>query len=216
MEDYLKSIYAIQETEPGAVRTSDVADRIGVTQPTVSSMFSKLDDEGLINRRKNRPVSLTDKGEEVTLAVIRRHRLVETFLVECMGYGWEEVHDEADRLEHHLTDRFTNELADFLGHPEADPHGDPIPGPGLSYPGYEGDRLTEVEEGQTVVVDRIRFEEELLRYLAERSVEPGKAVTVTRIGPYGAVELCVKPEGDGEVSSVPRSIARNVFVRGAE
>lgn len=205
MEDYLKAIYTLQEQEEGRVSTSRVAERLGVTPPTVTSMFEKLEDRGLVEREKYKGVHLTDDGEIVALEVIRHHRLLEAFLAEQLDYDWAEVHDEADRLEHHLSERLVGRIVDALDDPGVDPHGDPIPDADLKLPeGATTTRLDESEVGDRVVVKRIRHSnEEELRYLAAAGLQPGTAIEVVDVAPFGMVTVA---HADGE-QSLPEEIA---------
>src|SRR6056297_2986397 len=156
MEDYLKAIYALQQDEEGPVATSAIAEYLDVTPPTVTSMIEKLEDRGLVEREKYKGVELTPEGETVALEVIRHHRLLEAYLTERLDYSWSEVHDEADALEHHISEEFERRVAESLDNPRVDPHGDPIPGADLSPP--ESDDtccLDQHEVGDRVVVTRV-------------------------------------------------------------
>ncbi|MDY7083195.1 MAG: metal-dependent transcriptional regulator, partial [Halobacteria archaeon] len=137
MEDYIKAIYHLQR-EDSPVSTSEIADYLGVKPPTVTSMLDKLEERGFVEREKYKGVELTEDGETVALEVLRHHRLLETFLTEHLNYDWTEVHDEADRLEHHISEEFEKRVAEELDEPTVDPHGDPIPNADLEPPA-EGD-----------------------------------------------------------------------------
>jgi DtxR family Mn-dependent transcriptional regulator len=134
MEDYLKAIYHIQQETGEDVSTSEIADHLDVTAPTVSSMLDKLQERDLIEREKYQGVALTTDGERVALEVIRHHRLLEAYLTEHLDYSWTDVHDEADRLEHHISDDLAARVAAALDDPETDPHGAPIPNSTLELP----------------------------------------------------------------------------------
>src|SRR5215213_11608845 len=123
--DYLKAIWEVGGS--GAASTKDVADRLSVAGASVTNMFARLREMGLAEYERYQGASLTETGREEALRLVRRHRLIETFLLEHLGYSWQEVHEEAERLEHAVSDAFTERLAEFLGHPAYDPHGDPIP-----------------------------------------------------------------------------------------
>src|SRR5918995_4934394 len=123
--DYLKAIWEVGGSS--AASTKDVADRLSVAPASVTNMFARLQEMGLAKYERYQGASLTEVGREEALRLVRRHRLIETFLVEHLGYSWQEVHEEAERLEHAVSDGFTERLAEFLGHPDHDPHGDPIP-----------------------------------------------------------------------------------------
>lgn len=126
-QDYLKVIWAAQEWSEEPVTTSLLADRLGVGAPTVSETLRRLTARGWVRHPRYGAVTLTEEGRRLALAVVRRHRLIETWLVDQLGYRWDEVHDEAEELEHAVSDRFVERLDDLLGHPVRDPHGDPIP-----------------------------------------------------------------------------------------
>src|SRR5918912_3197483 len=123
--DYLKAVWEIAGS--GAASTKGVADRLSVSSASVTNMFARLQEMGLALYERYRGASLTRRGCTEALRLVRRHRLIETFLMEHLGYSWQDVHEEAERLEHAVSDEFTERLAEFLGHPARDPHGDPIP-----------------------------------------------------------------------------------------
>src|ERR687896_1128158 len=123
--DYVKAIWEVAGS--GAASTKDVAERLSIAPPSVTNMFARLQEMGLVEYERYRGATLTQRGREEALRLVRRHRLIETFLLEHLGYSWEEVHEEAERLEHAVSDGFTERLAEFLDHPDHDPHGGPIP-----------------------------------------------------------------------------------------
>ena len=212
MEDYLKAIYHLQYGSDERVRTADIAEELGVTSPTVTSMLDKLAERGLIDRKKYHGVRLTEKGETVALEVVRHHRLLETFLTEQLDYSWSEVHEEADRLEHHISEEFVERIATVLNHPEIDPHGDPIPNVDLEAPvERDADANSEREEGDVVVVERVSDRDpEVLEYLSDRGLEPGSKLTILEVAPFGMITARAH---DGEESvSLPERIAREVHV----
>lgn len=126
VQNFLKSVYALQQ-EMDRVSTNALADVLGISAPSVTDMAQRLEEAGLLDYQKYRGVVLTDKGQQAALQIIRRHRLIELYLVERLGYALHEVHDEAENLEHAVSDRFVEAIAARLGHPDLDPHGDPIP-----------------------------------------------------------------------------------------
>ncbi|WP_058367253.1 metal-dependent transcriptional regulator [Haloparvum sedimenti] len=214
MEDYLKAIYVLQTEEGPPVSTSAVADYLGKTPPTVTDMLGKLEDRGLVDREPYTGVELTPEGEAVALEVVRHHRLIEAFLAERLDYDWSEVHAEADRLEHHISEEFERRVAETLGDPEVDPHGDPIPGADLE-PVEEDDavRLHTCEEGETVVVARVSDrDEDELDYLADAGIVPGNELDVVDVAPFGMVTVR-SPAGE---QSLPESVARSIRVRPVE
>jgi DtxR family Mn-dependent transcriptional regulator len=211
MEDYLKAIYELEDEHGPPVGTSAIAEYLDVTSPTVTSMVEKLTERGLVDREKYKGVELTEEGRTVALEVLRHHRLLETYLTEHLDYDWTEVHDEADILEHHISEEFERRLAEALGEPTVDPHGDPIPSADLSEPDATGhSRLADHEPGDVVVVARVsdRNDEEL-RYLERAGITPGTAVEVVDVAPFGMVTLDV----DGDEQSLPEEIAASIEVR---
>jgi len=214
MEDYLKAVYELQQEGDDWVRTKDIAELLEVTPPTVTSMVEKLADRGLVEREKYKGVVLTEEGETVALEVLRHHRLLESYLSEHLDYDWSEVHDEADVLEHHISEEFERRLAAALDDPEVDPHGDPIPDADLSPPeASEGRALSELEPGEAARVERVRDrDDEELTYLAEAGVEPGVALEVVDVAPFGMVTVRV----DGDEQSLPESVARSIRVVAAD
>jgi DtxR family Mn-dependent transcriptional regulator len=215
MEDYLKAIYEISQQEGAPVSTSSLADYLDVTPPTATSMMETLEERGLVEREKYSGVELTPEGETVALEVLRHHRLLETYLAEHLDYDWAEVHDEADRLEHHISEAFERRVAEKLDDPEVDPHGDPIPNDALEPLAERADaRLGEHEEGDRVVVQRVRDRDaEELAYLQDAGITPGTELAVTEIAPIGMVTVEL-PEG--QTVSLPDHIANAIRVRAAE
>ena len=215
MEDYLKVIYHLQGERDGRIRTSEIAEYLDVTSPTVTSMIDKLEERGLVDREKYKGVELTPEGETVALEVVRHHRLLEAYLTEQLDYDWSEVHEEADRLEHHISEKFERRLVEALGDPEVDPHGDPIPNEQLEPPEASQSRqLTEFSEGDTVVVERISDRDsEVLRYLSERGIDPGVTLRIDEVAPFGMITARPK-DRDAEVS-LPENVAADVHVHDA-
>ncbi|WP_435345520.1 metal-dependent transcriptional regulator [Haloarchaeobius sp. HRN-SO-5] len=214
MEDYLKAIYTLQEREGVPVSTSQTADYLGVTPPTVTSMVEKLDDRGLVDREKYKGVELTAEGEAVALEVLRHHRLLESYLTEHLDYDWSEVHEEADVLEHHISEEFERRVAEALGNPTVDPHGDPIPSADLSPPDdAEYTRLSAHDIGTNVEISRVSDRDEAeLRYLKEAGITPGTIVRVVDVAPFGMVTVAV----DGHRQSLPEDVADSIRVRRVE
>ncbi len=217
MEDYLKAIYTLQQDEEGPVATSAIAEYLDVTPPTVTSMVEKLEDRGLVEREKYKGVELSAEGETVALEVLRHHRLLESYLTEHLDYSWSEVHDEADTLEHHISEEFEKRVAEVLGDPEVDPHGDPIPGADLTPP--EADDTTPLSEyapGDMLVVARVSDrDEEELRYLADAGIAPETLLEVVDVAPFGMVTVRFDGDGDRE-QSLPENVARSIRVRPAD
>ncbi len=164
-QDYLKVIWTAQEWSLEKVSTKMLAERIGVSASTASESIRKLADQGLVDHEKYGAVTLTDAGRRAALAMVRRHRLMETFLVRILGYSWDEVHDEAEVLEHAVSDRMLDRIDAKLGYPKRDPHGDPIPAADGQVPTPDARQLSVCEDGDAGTVARISdADPEMLRY----------------------------------------------------
>ncbi len=175
--DYLKAIWLLSSSGPAT--TGDIARELGVTAPSVTSMLTKLARDGMILYEPYRGATLTPAGLSEALRLVRRHRLLETFLIRELGYGWEEVHEEAERMEHVMSERFTERLALLLDQPAFDPHGDPIPAPDGSVPQAPTDVLADVEAGARFEIHRVRSQQaETLGHLTELRLVPGARVKV--------------------------------------
>jgi DtxR family Mn-dependent transcriptional regulator len=187
VQDYAKAIYSLeQRCDGGAVSTNALAERMGVSAASASSMVKKLDGLGIVEHVPYRGVALTERGMKVALEVLRHHRLLERFLAEELGVPWDRVHDEAEVLEHVLSEELEELIAVKLGHPTIDPHGDPIPTKDL-----------EIVEGATVGMDELEIGEigrlvrvsdsdpEMLRYLSARGIAPGDDFAIIDKQPFG-------------------------------
>jgi DtxR family Mn-dependent transcriptional regulator len=185
VEDYAKAIYALQERSASAVSTNAIAERMGVTPASASSMVKKLGAMGLVAHEPYRGVTLTDAGVKVALEVIRHHRLLELYLTETLGVPWDRVHDEAEVLEHVLSAELEELIAAQLGDPTYDPHGDPIPTRDGRMPEVATASLQSLDTGACGTFVRISDSDpEMLRYLAERGIAPGAAFEVIDKQPF--------------------------------
>jgi DtxR family Mn-dependent transcriptional regulator len=185
IENYAKAIYAIALRTGGPVSTNDLAERLSVTPASVSAMSKKLADRGLVEHVPYRGVQLTDDGERVALEVMRHHRLLETYLAEHLGVPWDRVHEEAEALEHVLSEYLEAKIAAKLGHPTHDPHGDPIPSADLEIFEGEATRLSALEPGDRGVFVRVSDSDPaMLRYLDERGVTLGIELEVLERQPF--------------------------------
>jgi DtxR family Mn-dependent transcriptional regulator len=210
--DYLKAIWEVGGS--GAASTKDVADQLSISSASVSNMFARLREMGLAEYERYQGASLTEAGREEALRLLRRHRLIETFLLEHLGYSWQEVHEEAERLEHAVSDGFTERLAEFLGHPDRDPHGDPIPAADGTLAAEESFPLDEAAVGDRVRISRVKHEDAaVLAFLGERGLVPGRLVEVKEVRDLDGV-VTVEDE-DGELHSLGRPLADSIFVRSA-
>jgi DtxR family Mn-dependent transcriptional regulator len=185
IEDYAKAIYSLARQGDGTVATNALAERLGVTPASVSAMVKKLDERGLVRHVRYKGVALTSDGERVALEIMRHHRLLETYLAEHLGVPWDRVHQEAEALEHVLSEYLEARIAAVLGHPTHDPHGDPIPTAELEILEEDSCRLSDLEAG-----DRGRFvrvsdsDPAMLRYLADRGVALGDELEVLERQPF--------------------------------
>jgi DtxR family transcriptional regulator, Mn-dependent transcriptional regulator len=196
IEDYAKAIYALARRGDGPVGTTDLAERLGVSPASATAMLKRLDEMGLVRHQPYRGVTLTRGGEKVALEVIRHHRLLESYLSEALGMSWDRVHDEAEVLEHYISEELEELMAEKLGEPSHDPHGDPIPGRDLAPLDDEGSRpLEALGTGESATFARVSDSDPaMLRYLAERGIRPGVRVTLTGRQPFGG-PLLVEVEG---------------------
>jgi DtxR family transcriptional regulator, Mn-dependent transcriptional regulator len=208
--DYLKAIWEVGGS--GAASTKDVADRLSVAPASVTNMFARLQEMGLAKYERYQGASLTEVGREEALRLLRRHRLIETFLLEHLGYSWQELHEEAERLEHAVSDGFTERLAEFLGHPDRDPHGDPIPEADGTLAAEESSSLDEAAVGDRVRISRVKHDDStVLAFLGERGLVPGRVVEVKEVRALDGI-VTVEDE-DGETHTLGESLARSIFVR---
>lgn len=196
----MKVIYDLQERGTGPVTISGMAERLSVSNSSVSGMLRKLNELGLVQHQRYGNVSLTETGTKAALAVLRRHRLLETYLVAELGYSWDEVHDEAEILEHVVSDKFVDRIAAHLGDPVVDPHGDPIPTREGAIVQRESVLLSEAEAGTSGVIVRVNdTDPELLRYLADIDIGIGRRVRVVERLPFaGSIRIGVRSEPEDE------------------
>ena len=184
IEDFLKAVYLLQQ-EYDRVQTSMLADALGITAPSTTEMAKKLARANLVAHEPYRGIRLTPAGERVALEIVRNHRLVELFLVQALDYSWDEVHEEAERLEHAVSDRLVQRIAEYLGDPRYDPHGDPIPGPDGEMAARSLTPLSEWPLDQQGVVARLRDQSpDMLRYLTDKGLVVGAMVRVVGRDPF--------------------------------
>ena len=184
VQDYAKAIYTL-ESRDGTASTTDLAELLEVRPASVSGMLRKLATLGLVEHERYRGVRLTEHGRRVALEVIRHHRLVELFLVESLGMTWDEVHAEAEVLEHALSEELEELIAAKLGDPTVDPHGDPIPSRELKLAETPAPALAELEPGDTATFVRISDSEpEMLRFLGDRGIVPGTSLELVERQPF--------------------------------
>jgi DtxR family Mn-dependent transcriptional regulator len=211
IEDYLKTIYKLEERDGSPpVSTGDVAQSMEVSSASASNMVKRLDELGFLTYEAYEGATLTDPGRTVALEVIRHHRLLELYLKEVMGFSWDEIHEEAEILEHHISERFESRIEEMLGHPTRDPHGHPIPDRDGTVDDLPTRSLADLAEGDAAAIDHIADEDgELLDLLEQRDLLPGATVEVVETRPLdGLLVVAV----DGTEQLIGRPVAQKVVV----
>lgn len=208
-EDYLKALYQLHGAER-PVPTRELAQRLGISSPSVSEMVTRLSAQGLVEHDRYRGQQLTREGRKVALELVRHHRLLEMFLVQVLGYSWDEVHEEAERLEHVISERMEERIFELLGRPEIDPHGHVIPTLAGKVRSVSSRSLSDSKAGERFVVEGVSDDDAVkLRELDRRGLHPGTRVDVVGGSEFdGPVEIKVK----GRRDSLPLGLARAVFV----
>jgi DtxR family Mn-dependent transcriptional regulator len=208
-QDYLKALYLLGGDER-TVPTSELAQRLGISSPSVSEMVTRLSAQGLVEHDRYRGQQLTRDGRKVALELVRHHRLLEMFLVQVLGYSWDEVHEEAERLEHVISERMEQRIFELLGRPELDPHGHVIPSLTGKVRSVTNRSLSECHAGEKVVVHDVSDDDaSKLREIGRRGLKPGTRIDVVSGSQFeGPIEVRVK----GRRESVPLGLARAMFV----
>jgi DtxR family Mn-dependent transcriptional regulator len=213
IQDYLKHIYELNENGYSA-STNDLAAKLNIAPASVTGMLQKLANgkPPLVIYKKHQGVTLTKNGEKAALEVIRHHRLLETFLVNTLGYSWDEVHREADKLEHVISEDFEARMAEALGHPTRDPHGELIPTADLTMPADDSYPLASLRTDETATVRRVSDDDPaLLRHLREIGVVPEVKVTVKNYSEFDG-NLTIKVEGQKANVVLGTAVTSQVFV----
>jgi len=213
VQDYLKIIYEL--TQDGeAATTNALAARLGIAPASVTGMVQKLSSvkPALVSYRKHQGVTLTAAGQRAALEVIRHHRLIEAWLVQTLGYSWDEVHDEAEKLEHVISEEFEMRIAAAMGHPDRDPHGEPIPNAELIMPADKSIPLSSMQPEQEAFVRRVDAQDaEFLRYLEELGLIPGMRLKTLSVSPYDQV-MRIQIQGQKQTVVVGPAITSRVFI----
>lgn len=208
-EDYLKAIYYVEQGG-SAASTTDVAQRVGVASASVSGMLRRLAEQGLVSHVRYHGVTLTEAGRRAALRTIRRHRLIETYLTQVLGYPWDRVHDEAERLEHAASDELVDRMAAALGNPAVDPHGAPIPTREGTIDETVHRALDTLAVGEQARVARVaEHDAAVLRYLDELGLTPGTDVRLTARAPFGGP---ITVEVGGAVRLIGPALASQILV----
>ncbi len=208
-EDYLKALYLLRGDQR-PVPTRELAQRLGISSPSVSEMVARLTAQGLVEHDRYRGQQLTKEGRKVALELVRHHRLLEMFLVEVLGYAWDEVHEEAERLEHVISERMEARIFELLGRPELDPHGHAIPSLTGKVRPLSDRALSDCRAGEKVRVQRVSDEDPaLLRELEHRGLVPGTRIEVLLASEFESPFECrIK----GRRVSIPLGLARAIYV----
>ena len=213
IQDYLKIIYELTQSGETA-STSSLARRLGIAPASVTGMVQKLSSikPALVSYRKHQGVTLTAAGKRAALEVIRHHRLIEAWLVQTLGYSWDEVHDEAEKLEHVLSEDLERRIAVAIGQPDRDPHGEPIPNTDLVMPVDKSVSLSTLESGQETILRRVHAPDaRLLRHLEKLGLIPGAHLKILSVSPYDQV-MHIHVQGQKEAAMVGPAITNRVFV----
>lgn len=213
VEDYLKAIYQLSE-EGAAVSTSAIAERLGIAAGSVTGMLKRLAEAGLVEHTRYHGARLTEDGAANAVRTIRRHRVLELFLVDVLGYTWDRVHDEAEQLEHAVTDELIDRMAAVLGEPDADPHGAPIPASQGEFVERRYPSLAELRPGDRATLRQVPDENAAaLRYLAELELMPGADLEVIDVAPFhGPIRVLI----NGREQTIGRELAGEVQVEPEE
>jgi len=208
VEDYLKTIYKLQDE--GAVSTTDLARALDVSSASVTNMVKRLAQLGLVSHQSYRGVTLTEAGEKIALEIIRHHRLLETYLKEVLGYSWDKMHEEAEHLEHHISEEFEDKIEAMLGYPTHDPHGDPIPTRDGQIEPPADNPLASADAGRTVIIQRVSdADPHLLQYLESIGLMPRTRVHVLSKAPFNG-PITLRIEDRNQV--VGYEIAQHIYV----
>ena len=214
VENYLKAIYHLEQREGGRVKTKSIADALDISLPSVTSMLKSLSSDDLVVYERYKGVTLSETGRLAALKVVRKHRLVELFLVSTLDYSWDEVHREAELLEHAVSDDLAARIEAFLDFPQFDPHGDPIPSADGTLPSRDAQSvaLATLTAGDLGTIERVLDQDpELLRHLTRVGLTPGARIRVVEVLPFdGQMTLDVHDAGDAV--SVSRSLSHILMV----
>ena len=210
VENYLKTIFQLCQKSSDGASTTAISESLGTKAATVSDMLKKLDREKLINYKKYQGVTLTEKGRKIAVSIVRKHRIWEVFLLEKLGFNWDEVHDLAEELEHIDSNELIDRLEEFLGYPKFDPHGDPIPDRDGNIHRQDQVPLTELSVGETGYVTGVKdSSREFLQFLDSQEIHLGDAITVKEIFEYDQSRT-VKTKK--KVLSLSQQVSKNLYV----
>ncbi|MCC5918976.1 MAG: metal-dependent transcriptional regulator [Cryomorphaceae bacterium] len=181
-ENYLKTIFSLSEGKNDSVNTSELARQINIASSSVTDMIKKLGEKGLIKYEKYQGVTLSSKGREIAVNIVRKHRLWEVFLVDKLQFRWDEVHEVAEQLEHIQSAKLTTRLYEYLGRPKFDPHGDPIPDENGNFPDQNRQMLADFQEGESVSILGVNDDSpDFLQYLQQQKIQLGTVLRIEKI-----------------------------------
>jgi DtxR family transcriptional regulator, Mn-dependent transcriptional regulator len=210
IEDYAKAIFALEQRAGAPVSTSALAERLGVSPGSVTAMLGRMAELGLVEHERYHGARLTPAGRKVALEVIRHHRLLEAYLAEALGMPWDQVHDEAEVLEHHISEDLEERIAAYLGEPSRDPHGDPIPTRDLDVAEEPAVALSSLDVGDSGTLTRVSDgDPAMLRHLDARGIRPGASVRVIECEPFGGT---VWIDADGTGHAIGAELAERMLV----
>ncbi|MBZ0256778.1 metal-dependent transcriptional regulator [bacterium] len=209
IEDYLKTVYAIG-LDGTLVTPSMLAERFSVSPAAVTKMMKRLQTLNLVNYSRSNGVRLTQEGNKIAIEILRHHRLIELYLIKALGYRWDQVHEEAERLEHVISDVFVEKIDEYLGFPTHDPHGDPIPTKDGTLLEQATAPINEMKPGEESQIERVSdTDSEMLKYMEKLGIAPGVAIEYIKEEPYGG---SIHIKVNGEQCAIGRELASNIFV----
>ncbi|MEX2604302.1 MAG: metal-dependent transcriptional regulator [Gracilimonas sp.] len=210
IEDYLKAIFVLQ-SEGEVATTTNIANALKVSSASVTNMLKRLAKMNLLEHEAYKGAKLTSTGNKIALEILRHHRLLELYLKEVMGYSWDEVHDEAEKLEHHISEQFEERIAELLNHPTHDPHGDPIPTKDGVMPAIARLSIAKAELNKPYIIGRVKDQNsELLRYLEKIGVIPGVKIEIVEKTPFsGPIKILLE---DKETQVLGHAVASEVYL----
>jgi DtxR family Mn-dependent transcriptional regulator len=208
VQDYIKTIYKLEEDGP--VSTTRIARELNISGASVTGMLKRLASMGIVDYNSYKGVRLTKDGTQIALEVLRHHRLLELYLKKMLGFSLEKVHDEACRLEHHISEEFVEKIDQILGNPEYDPHGHPIPGKNGSLPQSSEEPLNEVDPGKKFLIRRVSdYDPDMLQYFEKMELVPGVEIRLIEKAPFNG-PLTIQHNDEEQI--IGNEIAKNIFV----
>ncbi len=211
-ENYLKAIYTLIQSTDKKASTNEIAKKMDTKASSVTDMLKRLNEKKLVDYERYKAVKITEKGEKVAISIIRKHRLWEYFLVESLNFGWDEVHDIAEQLEHIESVELTNKLDEFLGFPKFDPHGDPIPNNKGVFPRRENQKLSEVQEGKELIIIGVEdHSPSFLNFLGEMNIQLGTELSLRTKHQFDNSLVVVNNEN--QKFTLSQKVASNLYIK---